>query len=44
MSMFHIGAGGWAYFNMPGMDSLNAYSKSMSLQFSTCSEGEKVKY
>jgi uncharacterized protein YecE (DUF72 family) len=27
MSMFHIGAGGWAYFNVPGMDSLSAYSK-----------------
>jgi len=25
--MFHIGAGGWAYFQVPGMDSLTAYSK-----------------
>jgi uncharacterized protein YecE (DUF72 family) len=25
--MLHIGAGGWAYFNVPGMDPLAAYSK-----------------
>ena len=25
--MLHIGAGGWAYFQVPGMDSLTAYSK-----------------
>ncbi len=25
--MLYIGAGGWAYFNVPGMDSLTAYSK-----------------
>jgi uncharacterized protein YecE (DUF72 family) len=25
--MLHIGAGGWAYFKVPGMDSLAAYSK-----------------
>jgi uncharacterized protein YecE (DUF72 family) len=25
--MLHIGAGGWAYFKVPGMDSLTAYSK-----------------
>jgi uncharacterized protein YecE (DUF72 family) len=27
MSMLHIGAGGWAYFKVSGMDSLAAYSK-----------------
>jgi len=27
MFMLHIGAGGWAYFKVPGMDSLTAYSK-----------------
>jgi uncharacterized protein YecE (DUF72 family) len=27
MFMLHIGAGGWAYFKVPGMDSLAAYSK-----------------
>lgn len=27
MSMLHIGAGGWAYFKLPGTDSLTAYSK-----------------
>jgi uncharacterized protein YecE (DUF72 family) len=27
MSMLYIGAGGWAYFNVPGMDSLTAYAK-----------------
>ena len=27
MSMLYIGAGGWAYFNVPGLDSLTAYSK-----------------
>ncbi|KAB2945238.1 MAG: DUF72 domain-containing protein [Candidatus Methanoperedens sp.] len=27
MSMLHIGAGGWAYFKVPGLDSLEAYSK-----------------
>jgi len=25
--MLHIGAGGWAYFKVPGLDSLAAYSK-----------------
>ncbi len=25
--MLYIGAGGWAYFNVPGMDSLTAYAK-----------------
>ncbi|HEY9206078.1 MAG TPA: DUF72 domain-containing protein, partial [Candidatus Methanoperedens sp.] len=25
--MLHIGTGGWAYFNVPGIDSLAAYSK-----------------
>ena len=25
--MLHIGAGGWAYFQVPGSDSLTAYSK-----------------
>jgi uncharacterized protein YecE (DUF72 family) len=25
--MLHIGAGGWAYFKVPGFDSLSAYSK-----------------
>jgi uncharacterized protein YecE (DUF72 family) len=25
--MLHIGAGGWTYFKVPGMDSLTAYSK-----------------
>jgi uncharacterized protein YecE (DUF72 family) len=27
MSEYKIGAGGWAYFNVPGMDSLKAYSR-----------------
>jgi len=27
MFMLYIGAGGWAYFNVPGTDSLTAYSK-----------------
>jgi len=27
MSMLYIGAGGWAYFKVPGLDSLAAYSK-----------------
>jgi len=27
MLMPYIGAGGWAYFKVPGMDSLTAYSK-----------------
>jgi uncharacterized protein YecE (DUF72 family) len=27
MSMLYIGAGGWAYFKVPGVDSLAAYSK-----------------
>ena len=27
MFMLYIGTGGWAYFNVPGMDSLTAYSK-----------------
>nr|WAH99808.1 MAG: DUF72 domain-containing protein [Candidatus Methanoperedens sp.] len=27
MYMFYIGAGGWAYFKVPGLDSLAAYSK-----------------
>ena len=27
MSRVYIGAGGWAYFQVPGMDSLAAYSK-----------------
>ena len=27
ISMLHIGTGGWAYFNVPGIDSLAAYSK-----------------
>ncbi len=27
MSKIYIGAGGWAYFKVPGMDSLAAYSK-----------------
>jgi uncharacterized protein YecE (DUF72 family) len=27
MFMLHIGTGGWAYFKVPGMDSLAAYSK-----------------
>jgi len=27
MSMLYIGAGGWAYFNVPGTDSLSAYAK-----------------
>ena len=26
--MIHIGAGGWAFFKVPGLDPLNAYSKS----------------
>ncbi|HMB45909.1 MAG TPA: hypothetical protein VKL21_08810 [Candidatus Methanoperedens sp.] len=25
--MLYIGAGGWAYFKVPGLDSLAAYSK-----------------
>ncbi len=27
MSKVYIGAGGWAYFRIPGMDSLAAYAK-----------------
>ena len=27
MSMLYIGAGGWAYFKVPGLDPLAAYSK-----------------
>lgn len=27
MSKIYIGAGGWAYFNIQGMDSLDAYAK-----------------
>ncbi|MBE0524458.1 MAG: DUF72 domain-containing protein, partial [Methanosarcinales archaeon] len=27
MSEYKIGAGGWAYFNIPGMDPLKAYSQ-----------------
>ena len=31
MSMLYIGAGGWAYFNVPGFDPLTAYSKAFEL-------------
>jgi hypothetical protein len=27
--MLHIGAGGWAYFQVPGMDPLAAYKRSL---------------
>ncbi|MCE8425376.1 MAG: DUF72 domain-containing protein [Candidatus Methanoperedens sp.] len=30
MSMLYIGAGGWAYFQVPGMDSLTAYAKAFN--------------
>ncbi len=30
MSEVYIGAGGWAYFNVPGMDSLSAYAKAFN--------------
>jgi len=31
MFMLHTGAGGWAYFQVPGMDPLAAYARAFDL-------------